>query len=368
MVAREIAPPYTVPMPSTHARFSFYARVAGTLVILCALVITLSAWVGTWIPTRIISLMVIDNAANTHQLQLLDIRPGLVANVSGHPVACCALWSPDGTRIAFTGVGGDVFIWDMRDSTTRPLLLRGMNPVLEDWSPDGQTLLFTDRREDVGFEELYRAEVETGQMTRLTESNDPFMRIDFVQWSPDGRFIVLVLSTGYITRLWDIYRIAPDGENLHPLSDGEGSSYAPQLSPDGGQIAYIAGRSPNYDLFVMDADGGRPRRLTDSSGSERIPLWSPDGRRILFQVYLDSQFPRALEVMNADGTGRRRVADESSFNDPPSWSPDGQHILYEVGRDSGSGLYVVDADGGDVRLLRRFDPHVQVQAAWQPVP
>ncbi|MBZ0240148.1 MAG: hypothetical protein K8H77_05710, partial [Cutibacterium acnes] len=219
----------------------FLTRFAGVLVIACVTTTTLSAWIGTFIPSRLISLMVVDKVTGGQPLQLMDIHTGLVVRASSEPTVCCAVWSPDGTRIAFTGGGGVVYIWDQRDGSTRPLFLDGMNPALDGWSPDGGSLLFTNRRENVGYEELYHVDVAGGQVTQVIALDDPFKRIDFVQWSPDGRSIIFAQGTTYITRLWDIFRIEPDGKNLQPLSDGDGDSYAPRLSPDGAQIAYIVG-------------------------------------------------------------------------------------------------------------------------------
>jgi Tol biopolymer transport system component len=374
IVAHDVSPAYTRVMQAKPAGFPLLTRFAGMLVVVCISMNMLSAWVGTLIPTQFISLTLFDKTIGTNSLQLMDIRPGMVVKVSDQALACCAIWSPDGTQIAYTGSGSDIFIWDMRADTTRALVLNGMIPSLEDWSADGQWLLFTsrrgdmNRRGDVGYEELYRVDVHSGTLQVLVDSNDPFKRIDFAQWSPDGRFVVFALGTSYITRLWDIYRIEADGQNLQQLSDGKGISYAPQMSPDGQQIAFVLGRIQNNDVFVMGADGSHARRLTTTASSERIPLWSPDGMHILFQASADSHFPRVLDVMNGDGTGRRRLVDDSSFNDPPSWSPDGKQILYAVQGERGSALYVRDADGGNARLLFRSAPQIQIKAAWQPQP
>jgi TolB protein len=200
----------------------------------------------------------------------------------------------------------------------------------------------------------------------LAATNDPFKRLDFIQWSADDRFIVFVQGLNYITRLWEIYRMDADGKNVQQISDGTGVSYAPQLSPDGGRIVFSKGLAQDGDLFIMQANGNGVRQLTQTQANERLPIWSPDGTHILFQTYIDPTLPRALEIMNADGTGRRRLADDSAFNALPSWSPDGQHIVYEVQRDDGTELYLVDTAGTQTRLLLKNTWKTRLIPSWQP--
>jgi TolB protein len=119
---------------------------------------------------------------------------------------------------------------------------------------------------------------------------------------------------------------------------------------------------------VMNADGSQSRRLTRTPGDEGAPLWSPDGKRLLFQMYVNAHFPKALDVMNADGTGRKRLLDHTSHNHVPSWSPDGTQILYEVQGSEGASLYVMDADGSHPRFLAANLMALGLNASWQPGP
>ena len=62
-----------------------------------------------------------------------------------------------------------------------------------------------------------------------------------------------------------IYVMAPDGSNQHPLT-GAGSTFdsTPSWSPDGKRIAFAR----NGAIFVMAADGSGQRRLTHPARSE----------------------------------------------------------------------------------------------------
>lgn len=179
-------------MQPHHSVFHLFRWFTGLLVILCILGNGLSTWIGGRFASQLISLTLADTSEQAGKLHLLDVRLGLIVKVSDQPVSCCTLWSPDGTRIAFTGVNGEVFVWDMRSGMTASLALPDKMVAVDDWSSDGQSLLLTHQRGNSGYQEIYRAVVNGGGFQRLTSSNDPFKQINFVQWAAHDRFIVFV--------------------------------------------------------------------------------------------------------------------------------------------------------------------------------
>ena len=122
---------------------------------------------------------------------------------------------------------------------------------------------------------------------------------------------------------------------------------------DASHSATTTGAASSSPSWISAA--GRVRDL----GEGFNPDWSPDGKRL---VFLDAEGFSDLVVMNADGTGRRNlgientdIADETD----PAWSPDGRRIAFV-----GGGLYVVGADG---RNLRRIRPEgYGGSATWSP--
>lgn len=111
----------------------------------------------------------------------------------------------------------------------------------------------------------------------------------------------------------------------------------------------------------VDFAGTGERRLTDNDTLDLSPDWSPDGTRAVFWThqYQDADYKgpalRAMvAIIGGDGTGDPIIEPLTGLETDlwdPVWSPDGEHILFTGHHDGQSGLYVIDADGSNLRRL-----------------
>lgn len=114
---------------------------------------------------------------------------------SAHAVTEAA-WSPRGPHIAWTArTGGnrdqEVFVGLTDGTGVRNLSTSPSEDYHPTWSPDGASIAFTSERD--GNAELYAAELQTGELRRLTfdASQD-----DRASYSPDGDFIAFESTRG----------------------------------------------------------------------------------------------------------------------------------------------------------------------------
>jgi TolB protein len=273
-----------------------------------------------------------------------------------------AVWSPDGSRLAFLGEDKQISVVNADGSAPARLAESGDLISLPAWSPDGTRIVFVRGQDNLAVV----AADGSGQPAFI---DNPGITYYFFTpaWSPDGQRIVVQLVTQdpFDTEL---YLIDPDFSGLTRLTDMEQTPSFPAWSPDGSRIVFVA----EGDLYLVNADGTGLAGLTSSSAEDFHPVWSPDGSRIAF-----SSCPTGVEgggscgvsVVGLSGAGPTQVTDLTAMNTAPAWSPDGSHIAYPSCDASGCAVYVVSADGsGLTRIAEAPTSAVVATVAWSPVP
>ena len=108
---------------------------------------------------------------------------------------------------------------------------------------------------------------------------------------------------------------------------------SPDWSPDGTQIVFTRlDLSP--EVWIVNTDGTNVRQLTHAQTFDVTPAWSPDGTQIVFsrenERISDIELGKhGLWVVNADGTNLRQLTEGKATSDlSPSWSPDGTQIMF----------------------------------------
>lgn len=249
-------------------------------------------------------------------------------------------WSLDGNFIAYEYGGNPygtdtagIFIFDLRDSTSR-YLISGGNP---DWSPDGEWIVFE------GNALIWKIKVNGDSLTQLTFNGRTF----FPDWSPDGKKIAYDCTTNPPgTGLWIMNA---DGTDKKCLGLGRN----PDWSPDGAKFVYEGGpgsTNAESQIWVADTNGANTRQLTFQAITNRHPAWSPDGSKIAFSASAEGEGPR-IWIMNTDGSNLKKLTEEGG--DRPCWSPDGSKIAYtntKLGE-----IWVMNPDGTEKRKLIGYE-------------
>ncbi|MDD5511946.1 MAG: pectinesterase family protein, partial [Dehalococcoidales bacterium] len=270
---------------------------------------------------------------------ILEVN-GPVAQMTSDGGHYMGSFSPDGSRIVYTGTGG---IWTINADGSDPELIYPSGtrpkwgPPIDDY-PDGLIALagqgITIIQPDgtlVKTIDTTHAYPPTGEDITGTHSLD---------WSFDGSTLAFADNAGTM----GIWTIGFDGENLIQITDYSKTAYAPAWSPDGTEIACAWGPSSNMYVGVFAADGtglNREIGIGGSSGGD-YPDWGTNGK-----------------IAYHDGTGALRVMNDDGSNDAVvsagpvamvAWSFDAKKLAYINGF-------------ADKNVITRGYPYASVQDA-----
>ena len=102
--------------------------------------------------------------------------------------------------------------------------------------------------------------------------------------------------------------------------------------------------SSKGNIYTMNTDGTNLIKLIQGSN----PSWSPDGTKIAFVSGRDDN--KEIYVMNADGKNLKNLTLHLDYDTCPTWAPDGTKIAFWSRQVAGeiqmlSDIFVMDADG-----------------------
>ena len=195
-----------------------------------------------------------------------------------------AVPSPDGQRIAVAVEEAEdvLHIWVRSTTGGTPVRVtfEGSNRAPE-WTPDGERLLY-----------LTGAPGETGSLI-LRDPDVPgrgqvvLEEVDVFDLSADGEWLVFQRGDS----LW-AQRLGPGlelrGEPVHLdiddwLPDGAGFNQAPELSPDGRWLAYLAWNEGPPRVAVRPFPNVGDGRWPVSSNTSVSPMWAHDGSALWYR-------------------------------------------------------------------------------------
>jgi serine/threonine protein kinase/Tol biopolymer transport system component len=186
--------------------------------------------------------------------------------------------SPDGLRVAAhrTLLGNtDIWIFDAARATRFTFdASRDLFPI---WSPDGRFMAFDSNRS--GHRYLYqkRSDLAGAEVPFLETPEDKVLN----DWSPDGQSILYVTPNNPKTGA-DIWYVPLSGERKPvPFVETPFLERAGQFSPDGHWVAYQSNETGRYEIYVRSFPGPAGHQQVSTSGGIQA-RWRTDGRELYY--------------------------------------------------------------------------------------
>ena len=215
------------------------------------------------------------------------------------------------------------------------------------WSPNGKQILFSSNRWDGIVFDLYLMDADGTNIRKVFKSSK-YRREP--TWSPNGKNIAYAQGEPRKAKSIEaqglrfvppadlaIYIATPNGDSAEKLTDG----FDPSWSPDGSEIAFVAGGIEYTRLGIFNLQTRKKKTLISKEKPWLIwptwwilsPRWSPRGDKIAFTKLDGGQFNEqglllfrkgTIYMANRDGTGLHQIINALSAYDP-TWSPKGNH-------------------------------------------
>jgi TolB protein len=206
-------------------------------------------------------------------------------------------------------------LWKSRLDGSEAVQLTDVPAYMEQWSPDGKWIAWSDWRK------IYRVSADGGAPEKVMAQGDNEV---MPAWSPDGKSIVFNRFDGW--REPDgLYAVDLESRKVTPLPGGE-KYYIPAWSPDGKYLVAMA-REP-LRMVIYSAATKQWRTLRQFEAPDGYYAWSPDSRTIyLSQTQTDAGMYR-LSVPDGRFERVSDIPDTSAANDAfVSVTVDGQPAI-----------------------------------------
>jgi dipeptidyl aminopeptidase/acylaminoacyl peptidase len=151
------------------------------------------------------------------------------------------------------------------------------------WSPDGSRIAFSSQRSGVSdlYQKASNGVGNEGVVFKSDEGKRPYDR------SPDGHFLIYGIGAAGHFDLWYL-SFAGDDRKPRAYLQTRFSQSQSQFSPDGRLVAYTSDETGKNEIYVRPFPQAAGRKWAVSTNGGTQPRWRRDGKE-LFYISADSK-------------------------------------------------------------------------------
>ncbi|GAC1350573.1 MAG: S9 family peptidase [Ktedonobacteraceae bacterium] len=233
------------------------------------------------------------------QLYMLKGDGSALQEITSQPevIHTSAVWSPDGTRIAFSSNQRDrryfdVYEYSLEHGTTRQLLRQDGTNYVRGYAPDGQQLLVSRFDSNIR-NQLFLLNTTTGETRNLTPVIVEGSALHaFAAWSVDnqgkqGLYLLSNRDRQFLSLAW----LDLTTNELSYLRDDTWDAELLRLTDDGTRMALVMNEDGYSRLELFDVTKGWEARQALPTPGVSLPRgvlreisWSKDGKRLAYTI------------------------------------------------------------------------------------
>jgi TolB protein len=216
--------------------------------------------------------------------------------------------------------------------------------VMPRWSPDGTKIIYTGYYE-TGFPDIFLIGTVTQQRKAFVSLKGTNTSARF---SPDGNRVAMIL-TGEGNP--EVYVGNALGRQLRRLTNTNAIEATPSWSPFSDRLVVTSDLAGKPQLFLLAATGGSLQRIpTNISGYCAEPDWNQTNADLIaFTVASGKQF----QIATYSFSKRKSVVHTQGASDgiEPSWTNDGRHLVFTRRSAAGQEVWLLDTETGKTTRL-----------------
>lgn len=287
-------------------------------------------------------------------------------------------FSPDGTKIAFTGNyhgNSDIYIINSIGGIPKRLTYHGMADIVLGWTPDGKSVLFASKRESgrQRYSQFYTIPAIGGEPTKL-----PIPYGEYASFSPDGLKIAYT-DRSRVNRNWKRYRggTAPDISvfNLNTyatenITNNAANDELPMWHEDA--IYYMSDNGPNKrnNLWKHDLSTKINSQLTSfkdfditfpENGSNDI-IFEAGGKLYIYNLSSGNTSEVNISIVSDQKGLITQQKNVASYLQSATISPDGNRVVVQARGE----LFNLPAAEGFVANISATSGSAERKPSWSP--
>lgn len=239
------------------------------------------------------------------------------------------------------------------------------------FSPDGSKIAFSGSSPDLTNFDIYVINSDGTNRVRLTNTPDNEFH---PSWSSDGTRLAFArdalatgTGSGFEKKRSDIYVMKADGSDTTKVVD-VADDLNPSWSPDGTRIAFysVAKDGSSNLIYTVRPDGTQLTALT-TTGYSLYPSWNADGQKLVFSI-LGSDYQQIAEIdaNNAGGIPVRLIPISLKSALYPVFNSNGREVIFAASPDKVLEIYSMSLNGANLKRLTNnpgYDGFPNVTAA-----